>query len=60
MLNRCVWTASLVVLGVALYDLAKCIVQSIRDNELGIAKEIVDDFHGFDPAHPDALDAFGL
>jgi hypothetical protein len=42
------------------YELAKCIVQGIRDNKLGIAKEIVDDFKGFDPARPDPLEAFGL
>jgi lysophospholipase L1-like esterase len=42
------------------YQLAKCIVQDIRDNKLGIAKEIVDDFQGFDPAHPDPLEAFTL
>jgi lysophospholipase L1-like esterase len=42
------------------YELAKCIVQGIRDNKLGIAKDIVDDFQGFDPAHPDPLETFGL
>ena len=35
------------------YELARCILQGIRDNKLGIAKDIVDDFRGFDPAHPD-------
>ena len=42
------------------YELARCIVQGIRDNKLGIAREIVDDFQGFDPAHPDALEMFTL
>ncbi len=42
------------------YELAKCIVQGIRDNKLGIAKDIIEDFQSFDPAHPDLLDAFGL
>jgi lysophospholipase L1-like esterase len=42
------------------YELAQCIVQGLRDNKLGIAKEIVDDFKGFDPAHPDPLEAFIL
>jgi len=42
------------------YELAKCIVQGIRDNKLGVAKEIGDDFKGFDPAHPDPLEAFVL
>jgi len=42
------------------YELAKCVVQGIWDHKLDIAKNIVDDFKGFDPAHPDPLDAFGL
>jgi lysophospholipase L1-like esterase len=42
------------------YELAKCIVQGIRDNKLPIAKYIVDDFKGFDPAHPDNVDTFVL
>ena len=42
------------------HELAKCIVQGIRDCKLGIAKDIVDDFKGFDPAHPDPLEAFSL
>ena len=42
------------------YELAKCIVQGIRDNQLPLARHIVDDFKGFDPAHPDDVDAFAL
>jgi lysophospholipase L1-like esterase len=42
------------------YELAKCIVQGIRDNKLAIAKEIVDDFRDFDPAHPDPIEKFIL
>jgi lysophospholipase L1-like esterase len=42
------------------YELAKCIIQGLRDDKLAIAKEIVDDFHGFDPAHPDPLETFTL
>ena len=42
------------------YELAQCIVQGIRDNKLGIAREIIDDFQGFDPAHPDPLETFTL
>ncbi len=42
------------------YELAQCLVQGLRDNKLGIAKDIVDDFKGFDPAHPDPLEAFVL
>lgn len=42
------------------YELAKCIVQGIRDNKLDIAKDIVEDFNGFDPSHPDPLETFVL
>jgi lysophospholipase L1-like esterase len=42
------------------YELAKCVVEGIRDNHLELAKFIVDDFTGFDPAHPDSPDTFDL
>ncbi len=42
------------------YELAKCIVQGIRDNQLPLARHIVDDFKGFDPVHPDDVDTFAL
>jgi len=42
------------------YELAKCIVQGIRDDKLEIAKYIVDDFRGFDPAHPDPVEKFDV
>ncbi|HWA09737.1 MAG TPA: rhamnogalacturonan acetylesterase [Opitutaceae bacterium] len=42
------------------YELAKCIVQGIRDNKLELAKSIVDDFQPFDPAHPDDPAKFDL
>ena len=42
------------------YELAKCIVQGVRDSKLPLAKFIVDDFKGFDPAHPDDVDTFIL
>jgi lysophospholipase L1-like esterase len=42
------------------YELAKCIVQGIRDNKLDIAKFIIDEFNGFDPARPDDVDTFAL
>ena len=42
------------------YELAKCVVQGIRDAHLGIAKDIVDDFPGFDPAHPDPVESFDV
>jgi lysophospholipase L1-like esterase len=42
------------------YELAKCIAQGIRDLKLPLASHLVDDFKGFDPAHPDDVDAFVL
>ena len=42
------------------YELAKCVVQGIRDNRLPLAQEIVDDFGTFDPGHPDAPETFAV
>lgn len=42
------------------YELAKCIVEAIREQKLPIAKFIVDDFKGFAPAHPDNPDTFDV
>jgi lysophospholipase L1-like esterase len=42
------------------YELAKCVVQGIRDDKLELAKSIVDDFQGFDPAKPDPVDSFTM
>ncbi|MEO6569116.1 MAG: rhamnogalacturonan acetylesterase [Opitutaceae bacterium] len=42
------------------YELAKCIVQSIRVQQLPLAKFIVDDFKGFDPARPDPVESFAI
>jgi lysophospholipase L1-like esterase len=42
------------------YELAKCIAQGIKDNNLDLAKSIVDDFKGFDPAKPDNVDTFTM
>jgi lysophospholipase L1-like esterase len=41
------------------YELAKCIVQGIKDAKLPIAKYLVD-VPAFDPAHPDPIDAFNV
>ena len=41
-------------------ELAKCVVPGIRDARLDIAKYIVDDFQGFDPAHPDPVANFDV
>ena len=42
------------------YELAKCVVQGIRDARLPLAAFIVEDFAGFDPAHPDSPETFSL
>ena len=42
------------------YELAQCVVQGIKDNELDLARHIVDDFKGFDPAKPDPVDQFQM
>jgi lysophospholipase L1-like esterase len=42
------------------YELAKCIVEGIKANQLDLAKYIVDDYKTFDPAHPDPPEAFQL
>lgn len=35
------------------YELAKCIIQGIRDNHLSISDAILDNLPAFDPIHPD-------
>ena len=42
------------------YELAKCIVQAIRDQDLSLAKYLVKDLPKFDPKKPDALAAFSV
>jgi lysophospholipase L1-like esterase len=39
------------------YEIAKCIIQGIKDNKLGITKYLVD-VPAFNPANPDAVSAF--
>ena len=42
------------------YELAKCIVEGIRQNKLDLAKFLVDDVPAFDPSHPDAVIEFHM
>ncbi len=42
------------------YELAKCIVNGIRENRLPLAKSIVDDFGSFEPMKPDAVVTFEM
>jgi lysophospholipase L1-like esterase len=41
------------------YELARCIVQGIKDAKLGLVKYLADT-PAFDPAHPDAVDKFDI
>jgi len=38
------------------YEICRCIVQSIKDNQLPIAKYLKKNITPFDPAHPDAVE----
>mgnify|MGYP000909199589 FL=1 len=42
------------------YELAKAVMQEVRDSGLPLASLIVEDFDGFDPSHPDNPDTFAL
>jgi lysophospholipase L1-like esterase len=42
------------------YELAKCIVEGIKANKLGIAKFLVDDVPAFDPSRPDPVETFNV
>jgi lysophospholipase L1-like esterase len=42
------------------YELAKCVLQGIKQEKLPLAKFIVDDFGDFDPAKPDAVATFEM
>lgn len=40
------------------YELARCVIEGIRQDKLDLAKFIVDDMPPFDPAHPDPIATF--
>ncbi len=42
------------------YQLAKCIVEGIKSNKLGISKQILDNLPTFDPAKPDPLETWSF
>lgn len=46
--------------GYGAYELAKCIIEGMRNNKLDIAKYLTDDLPAFDPAHPDPVESFSL
>jgi lysophospholipase L1-like esterase len=42
------------------YELAKCIVEGIKTEKLGIGKYLVEGLPKFDPAHPDPVDGWNM
>jgi lysophospholipase L1-like esterase len=42
------------------YELAKCVIEGIRQDRLPLAKFIVDDVPPFEPGHPDSLETFNI
>jgi hypothetical protein len=42
------------------YQLAKCVVQGIKENKPDLAKYIVNDFEDFDTEKPDSVDSFDI
>ncbi len=46
--------------GYGSYELAKCVVEGIRKNNLDLARFIVDDYQSFDPSRPDSFDGFDV
>lgn len=40
------------------YELAKCVIEGIKSNKLGIANYLVDNLPVFDPAHPDDVNTW--
>jgi hypothetical protein len=42
------------------YELAKCVVEGIKANKLGIARFLVKDVPPFDPARPDPVENFQI
>jgi hypothetical protein len=40
------------------YELARCVIEGIRQSKLDLAKFIVDDVPVFDPKNPDPVDSF--
>jgi lysophospholipase L1-like esterase len=42
------------------YELARCIIEAIKANKLGLAKYLITSTAPFDPAHPDPVDSFNV
>jgi len=42
------------------YELARCVVEGMKQNNLGLVKFLAEDAGSFDPAHPDPIEQFEL
>jgi lysophospholipase L1-like esterase len=42
------------------YELARCVVEGIKSNHLGLARLLVDDLPPFDPGRPDPVEKVGI
>ncbi|MEO7497480.1 MAG: GDSL-type esterase/lipase family protein [Massilia sp.] len=42
------------------YELAKAVINGLRENKLAVAAFVADDFGSFDPAHPDPVEKFAV
>jgi lysophospholipase L1-like esterase len=42
------------------YELAKCVIEGLKQNHLDLVRFLVDDLPTFDPGHPDSLDSFDV
>jgi lysophospholipase L1-like esterase len=42
------------------YELARCVVEGVRLNKLGLAQFLVEDVPPFDPSHPDPVGSFNV
>ncbi|MCM3873183.1 MAG: rhamnogalacturonan acetylesterase [Pyrinomonadaceae bacterium] len=42
------------------YELARCVVEAIKANKLGLTRFLRDDVEPFDPAHPDPVESFSV
>jgi hypothetical protein len=40
------------------YELARCVVEGIKENQFALAKNLAADYTPFDPSHPDVLADF--
>lgn len=42
------------------YELARCLVEAIKTNRIGLAKQLAEDVPPFDPSHPDPIGSFAV